>query len=57
MTKAARCGLFGTELAPGVRGTGGSVAPEGGGETIPTLGGGNGLGLAVTALAKAGSRQ
>jgi hypothetical protein len=57
MTKAARCGRFSTKSAPGVRPAGGSVAPEGGGQTVPTLGGGNGLGQDGTAVAKAGSRQ
>jgi len=57
MTKTAWCGRFGTELAPGVRPIRGSVAPEGGGQTVPTLGGGSGVGLAGAAVARAGSRQ
>jgi len=57
MTKTTWCGRFGTELAPGVRPIRGSVAPEGGGQTVPTLGGGSGVGLAGAAVDRAGSRQ
>ena len=48
MTETALCGRFGTESAHGVRPSGGIVAPEGGGQRIPTLGGGNAPGLVGT---------
>jgi hypothetical protein len=46
MTTTASCGRLVTESAHRVRPTGGIVAPEGGGQVVPTLGGGYGVGLA-----------
>jgi hypothetical protein len=46
MTGRVEYGRFVTETAHAVRPSSGNVAPEGGGESSPTLGGGNVPGLA-----------
>ena len=51
MTGSAVCGRFVAELAPGVRPEAGSVAPEGGGQVVPALGGECRLGPTETVLA------
>jgi hypothetical protein len=57
MTGRAECGRVVTESAHAVRPTGGIVAPEGSGQNVPTLGGGNLQGLAGTFKAKKGSHS
>ena len=54
MTPAASCRRFVTESAHRVRPAAGIVAPEGGGQKVPTLGGGNVPGMAGRATAKEG---
>jgi hypothetical protein len=54
MTPTAGCERFVTESAHGVRPAAGIVAPEGGGQEAPTLGGGCGLRTGQTALAGKG---
>ena len=44
----ARWGKIGTESAPGVRPSGGSIDREGGGTVHPTLGGGSDCGAATS---------
>ncbi len=54
MTPTASCGRFATESAHRVRPAGGIVVPEGGGQEVPTLGGGYGVATGQTALAGKG---
>jgi len=54
MTPAASCRRFVTESAHRVRPAAGIVAPEGGGQEVPTLGGGYGVATGQTALAGKG---
>jgi len=54
VTRRATCGRFVTESAHRVRPSRGIVAPEGGGQKVPTLGGGNVPGMAGRITAKGG---
>jgi hypothetical protein len=56
MTGRIVCGRFVTKSAHGVRPSGGIVTPEGGGQKVPTLGGGYVQGLAGTFTAEKGPR-
>jgi hypothetical protein len=56
MTGRVACGRFDTESAHGVRPSGGIVDPEGGGQKVPTLGGGYVERLARTFTAEEGPR-
>jgi hypothetical protein len=52
MTRTAICGRFVPQSTHGVRLDGGIVTLEGGGQRVPTLGGGNGPGLAKETVAE-----
>ena len=54
MTPRATCERFVTESAHHVRPSRGIVAPEGGGQKVPTLGGGKVPGLAGAVTAERG---
>jgi hypothetical protein len=55
MTGTVGCGLFATESAHGVRQRSGIVASEGGGQRVPTLGGGASRRVAGSGTAEGGS--
>ena len=57
MTQTAGCGRFGAESAPGVPRETDSVAPEGGGQVIPTLGGGYAVDSSATDLPTEGPHR
>jgi hypothetical protein len=57
MTEGIECERLVTESAHGVRRRGGIVASEGGGQRVPTLGGGASRSVAEGVTAEKGSSQ